>query len=910
MSESPPAESVPDRVERELAAGRTYAEALRAYLDDERAALLEAHRAGGAGRAIARRRSETIDEVVRHACAHWARDVVPHGRRREAPASPAPWCLVAIGGYGRRELSPHSDLDLVFVSSREGDKALQAFNERIIHTLWDAGCQVGHAFRTVEEFIDVASGDLATKTSLLEARLIAGTEALFNKLRTRAHDELFAGREGEFLVEKIEERRRRHAKFGETLYLQEPNVKESIGGLRDLHTVMWVVQALHETSDFGRMRELGLLDLRQEKGLGHAFDFYLRVRNELHFLLGRSYNVAELTHQPAIAAGLGIGPFRGATADEQLMRLYYFHARNVSRTTGLLLERLRRGHAPGLVENAEARPAERVAEGFVAREGMLEAADPRVFRENPDRLVEVFALAQERGLGLHPDLQLLVRSSLALLDRSVQASERAAGLFLTILGRAGRVAGALRQMHELGVLGRYLPEFGKLTCLVQHDMQHRFTIDEHTLRSIGHLDEIVRSPDPAVRLYRQTFHHLPQAYVLSLAVLLHDAGKPAGPNHAESGAVLARQACARLRLDAAQAARVEFLVRHHLLLPHTAFRRDLSDPKVIRDVAAAVGSLEALRQLLLLVVVDIRGTAPELWNEWKEALLWDLFGRCRARLQRSARTTGSKRMAEARRDVRLLLGGAYDEATLRRLLEQLPTRLFQIFKPGYIARLARLPHELGERAFVIDWAWNAERRVWDVAVCTRDRHALFASLAGAFAVEEANILDAYIHTLEGGLVLDVFRVGALAGRTPIDRLFIERVNAVFDKVLAKGESVEELLARASSSVRRKPVRVTPPEVHFDNTASDRCTLIEVHATDRVGLLHDMLRVLSDGGLDIVSAVISTGRHLVLDVFYVVDERGRKLRDKKRQHAIREPLREAIARPPRDAIAQPPPYAGR
>ncbi|MBN1918139.1 MAG: [protein-PII] uridylyltransferase [Verrucomicrobia bacterium] len=895
MSESLPAERLASHIERELAAGRSYPEAVRVVLDEERDALLGAHRAGGSGVEIVRRRAATVDEVVRHTCGHWVREIMPRGK-------PTPWCLVAIGGYGRRELSPHSDLDLVFVSSKDGDGVHQAFNERIVHTLWDAGCQVGHAFRTVEGFLDVASDDVATKTSLLEMRLIAGDETLFDLLRTRAHETLFAGREGDFLDEKIEERRQRHAKFGETLYLQEPNIKESIGGLRDLHTVLWVVQALHGTTDFGRMREIGLLDLRQQKSLEHALDFYLRVRTELHFIIGRPYNVAELTHQPAIAAGLGIGPFRGASADEHLMRLYYFHARNVSRTTNLLLARLRRSLAPQLIEKAAATPSEPVAEGFTARDGMLEAADARVFRCNPVRLIEAFALAQERGLALHPDLQLLIRSSLALLDGSVRTSGRGSELFVTILGRPGRVAAALRQMHELGVLGRYLPEFGKLTCLVQHDMHHRFTIDEHTLRSLGHLDDIVRSHDPGLRLYRQTFHHLAHPHVLALAVLLHDVGKPIGPNHAESGAGLAWQACVRLRLDQAQAARVEFLVRHHLLLPHTAFRRDLSDAKVIRDVSAAVGSLDALRQLLLLSVVDIRGTAPELWSEWKEALLWDLFGRCKARLQRSERTAASKRLAEARRDVRLILSGTYDTATLRRLLEQLPQRLFQIFKPGYIARLARLPHELGDGAFVVDWAWNAERRVWDVAVCTRDRHALFASLAGVFAVEEVNILDAYIHTLEGGVVLDVFRVAALAGRTPIDQLFIDRVDDVFEKVLARGVDVEKLLARATVSVRRKPAPAAAPEIHFNNTASDRCTLIEVRAADRVGLLHDMLRVLSDGGLDIQSSVISTDRHLVFDVFYVVDERGRKLRDKKRQHAIREPLHEVIA--------QKAPYASR
>jgi [protein-PII] uridylyltransferase len=544
---------------------------------------------------------------------------------------------VAIGGYGRRELSPYSDLDLVLVAKGPGDAKLDEFNERLVHTLWDAGCEVGHAFRTVEEFIELASGDVATKTTLLEARCVAGDEALFTTLQRRAAGELFEGREAEFLEEKIAERRQRHARFGNTLYLQEPNVKESIGGLRDLHTVMWVVQALHGTMSFARMRDLGLLSVRQEKSLAHAFDFYLRVRNELHFLLGRPGNVAELMHQPAIASGLGIGGFRGATADEHLMRLYYFHARNVSRTANLLLERLRESSAPRSSRTDEAPPAQVVADGFVAHDGALAAAHPRVFREDPCRLIEVFALAQEHGLTLQADLQLLVRASLALLDRSVQRCERAAEVFVTMLGRSGSVGQALRLMHELGVLGRYLPEFGKLTCLVQHDMLHRFTTDEHTLRSLEHLDGIVGSSEPEPRLYGKMFRHLARPHVLYLAVLLHDVGKPLGPEHSTTGAGLARQVCERLRLGPADTARVEFLVRHHLVLSHTAFRRDLSDAKVVRDVAELAGSLEALRQLFLLVCVDIRGTAPELWNQWKEALLWDLYGRCKARLQRSTR---------------------------------------------------------------------------------------------------------------------------------------------------------------------------------------------------------------------------------------------------------------------------------
>ncbi len=883
------------RLERDLAAGRTYAEALRAYLDEERAALRADHRKGMPGLAIVRRRTETIDAVVRHACGHWSKATAASGKL-------APWCVVAIGGYGRRELSPYSDVDLVLLSSRERDAALQQFNERIVHTLWDAGCEIGHAFRTVDEFIDVASSDLATRTTLLEARYVAGDEALFASLCERAHTELFESREADFLQQKIEERRQRHAKFGDTLYLQEPNIKESIGGLRDLHTVMWVVQALHGTMSFCRMRELGLLDLRQEKSLAHAFDFDLRVRNELHFLLGRPGNVAELTHQPAIASGLGIGEFRGATPDEHLMRLYYFHARNVSRTVNLLLERFRRRLEPAAPQSGEATPAEVVADGFLAREGMLEAAHPRVFHDEACRLIEVFTLAQERGLALHPDLQLLIRASLALLDRSVQRSERAAELFLALLGRSGSVGATLRLMHELGVLGRYLPEFGKLTCLVQHDMHHRFTIDEHTLRSVEDLDEIVSSTDPDLGPYRRMFRHLRRPRLLVLAVLMHDVGKPLGPDHSKTGAALARQVCERLHLEPADAARVEFLVRYHLVLPHTAFRRDLSDPKVVRDVVELVGSIEALRQLFLLACVDIRGTAPELWNQWKEALLWDLFGRCKARLQHTARAAASRHLSQARRDVELILKGQFDAETIGRLLDQLPERLFRIFKPGYLARLVRLPHELGDEAFAVHWSWSEERHVWDVAVCTHDRHALFASLAGAFAVEEVNILDAYIHTLEGGVALDIFRVSALAGRTPIDRLFIDGVNQVFDKVLRQGVSVEELLSRASFSVRRKHAPTGPPEIRFNNTASDRYSVVEVRATDRVGLLYDMLRVLSDSGLDINSAVISTDRHRVFDVFYVLDEGEGKVTDKKRRHAIRERLREAIMREP--------PYAGR
>jgi [protein-PII] uridylyltransferase len=888
VSEHAALHALGERIERALADGKTYAEALRAYFDEERAALRADHRAGLPGPAIARRRTETVDAAVRHACGHWAA-----GKRLSR------WCLAAIGGYGRCELSPCSDVDLVFLSSGQDEEAHHEFNERILHTLWDAGCEVGHAFRTVDQYLELASGDLPTETTLLEARYVAGNEGMFSTLRERAARELFESREAQFLARKIEERRERHARFGNTLYLQEPNVKESAGGLRDLHTVMWVVQALHGTMSFGRMRELGLLTLRQEKSLTHAFDFFLRVRNELHFLLGRSANVVELTHQPAIAAGLGIGAFRGASADEHLMRLYYFHARNVSLAVDLLLERLRRALAPAAPPEAAARP-EVVADGFVAHDGTLAAAHPRVFRDDPSRLIEVFALAQERGLALHPDLQLLVRASLALLDGSVQRSERAAAFFWAILGRSGSVGPALRRMHELGVLGRYLPEFGKLTCLVQHDAFHRFTIDEHTLRSIEYLDAVAASAGSGLRLYRKLFGGLSRPSLLYLGVLLHDVGKPLGADHPTTGAALARRACERLGLSPAETAQVEFLVQHHLLLSHTAFRRDLSDAKVVSDVVETVRTAEALAQLLLLVSADILGTAPELWNEWKEALLWDLYGRCGTRLQRSAHAAATKRLARVRDKVALSLKGVLDERAIGALLEQLPDRLFEIFPLGYLTRLAGLPHELGERAFVSEWAWNKARRVWDVAVCTRDRHGLLACLTGAFAVEEVNILSAHIHTLKGGIVLDVFRVAALAGRTPIDRAFTAGVNRVFDEMLRQGTDVEELLARARAARRRKPGPVHPVEVHFNNTASDRSTVIEVMATDRVGLLHDMLRVLSDSGLDINSAVISTERHRVFDVFYVRDGRGRKVGDKRRQRTIRDRLRAAILREPPEA----------
>jgi hypothetical protein len=353
-------------------------------------------------------------------------------------------------------------------------------------------------------------------------------------------------------------------------------------------------------------------------------------------------------------------------------------------------------------------------------------------------------------------------------------------------------------MHELGVLGRYLPEFGKLTCLVQHDAFHRFTIDEHTLRSIEYLDAVAASAGSGLRLYRKLFGGLSRPSLLYLGVLLHDVGKPLGADHPTTGAALARRACERLGLSPAETAQVEFLVQHHLLLSHTAFRRDLSDAKVVSDVVETVRTAEALAQLLLLVSADILGTAPELWNEWKEALLWDLYGRCGTRLQRSAHAAATKRLARVRDKVALSLKGVLDERAIGALLEQLPDRLFEIFPLGYLTRLAGLPHELGERAFVSEWAWNKARRVWDVAVCTRDRHGLLACLTGAFAVEEVNILSAHIHTLKGGIVLDVFRVAALAGRTPIDRAFTAGVNRVFDKVLRQGTDVEELLARAQA----------------------------------------------------------------------------------------------------------------
>ncbi len=888
----------------------------KTFLKVETHRLKILHRAGAGGREVCRARAALIDMLLRHM---W--DSVKSSLSPQAQNEFPQLALVAIGGYGRAELNPFSDIDFMFLHQGQvvaGNKPLPHLSrlmDGILYPLWDIGLKVGYSVRSVEESVQAAQNDMQSKTSLFEARLITGSEALFKKLQKAVVDKCVVGYEDKYIAARLADQAARHAKFGNSPSMQELNLKNGCGGLRDHQNLIWMTFVKYRTRSLAEMEQRELMSAAERRQLEAAYDYLLRVRNELHYHLGRPIDVLGKSVQPAIATNLGFTDRSPSQRLEKFMREVYRHARNIYLINRSLEQRLALLPEPKRLEfirgfmKRRRDAGQQVVDGFKFIDGYIHAANPRVFRDQPRRLMRVFLAAQQRGLRLHPDLSQLIRSQLSLANRAFQHDEHVRETFLSILSQRGSVASILRAMHEVGLLGKYLPEFGQLTCLVQHEFYHQYTADEHTLVCLEILDRIWESKVAPQAHYAQLFHKLDRPYLLYLALLLHDVGKADGHGkHAEVSSQLAARVAVRLGLDGSATHNLRRVIECHLLMASTSQRHDLEDASVIRTFANEMQNLEVLEMLTLHTYADSMGTSDKLWNDFKDLLLWTLHRKTLPLL-----TGGTEfRLAEVKQrelleaEIQRLLPGRLNEEELRAHFNTLPDRYFQIHSAAEILRDLTLTHrflnlqvapEGNALEPVLDWHNEPDRGYTVVKIGTWDRARLFSNLTGSFSAAGLNILTAQIFTRSDAIVLDTFfvvdaKTGKLANRE--ER---EKFEELLVKVLTGGE-VDFLGMILRQKAGLAPYQSyegdrMPTQVHFDNDTSESRTVVEVETEDRVGLLHVISLALAEMNLNLSAAKIVTEKGAAIDTFYLNEQDGGKILDAGRQGFIERKIRGAI-----------------
>src|SRR6266436_4623406 len=599
------------------------------FLKVEEHRLRLKHQAGGGVREICVRRAELVDVLLQYVFGAAAT-----AARRNGTAK-VPLALIALGGYGRGELNPFSDIDVMLLHHQGAKKIsphLEEMVQQVLYLLWDSGFKVGHSTRSIKEAVAQANQDMRTKTAMLESRFFAGDAELAREFRRQFRSKCVNGYEREYVELRMQDQVARHKKFGDSVYLQEPNLKSGCGGLRDYQNLLWITYFKEGSLSTNQLVGKDWLSESDQRRIERAYDFLLRLRTDLHYATGRATDILHMNLQEQIATRLGYSPRRGQLRSEALMRDCYNHTRNILRVTERITEQFVSGHVTSKTRALFSfLPLTRghktpIGDSFFVRNKQLHPARRDVFRNDPEQMMRAFALAQERDLDFSPELEDLLSRSLRHVTRTYQYARGPRVIFTSILSQKGRVGRILRMMHRADFLGRYIPEFGQLTCLVQHEFLHRYTADEHTLVCIDKLDALARTEDPKLIPYRKLFERLEDPFVLYLALLLHDTGKAvAARPHAEASALFAQRVATRLQLSSEQRKSLILLVDHHLTLSNIAQQRNLDDPATVMELANIVNHEKNLDAVMLLTLADGQGTSAEAWSDWKESLVWQLF---------------------------------------------------------------------------------------------------------------------------------------------------------------------------------------------------------------------------------------------------------------------------------------------
>ena len=877
--------------------------AYKRYVELEKVMLERQHRKGTSGLEVCQARAAMTDVVIENLfLAALDLYTTQHG------TLPCKMAILATGGYGRRELNPHSDIDIMFLYPVKAEgKAFAKFQEvvteEILYPLWDLGWKVGHASRNAKEVIEECRKEVQSKNAILESRVICGSEPLYKSMRSRFDD--FCKKENSkiYIQQRLEDELARHAKSGDTIYLQEPDVKNGVGGLRDYQNILWMAYIKYGFRSFRDLVKAQLLRDDERQAMVDAYDFLLRTRTELHLQNRRPTDKLDLEQQPVIAQFLNYRQKDIFARVESFMKDYYTAARTIYRTSEMLKERMAievKSGRSGRITFREALrahqhlPVKRV-EGFQLYNKVLSSDNQKVFNEDPVRLIRIFRLAQQFGAKIDSNLRYLISRSILLIDHSIINSPSAAKSFCAILRSPGEVYPTLLEMHELGVLGRYLPEFSALTCMVQHEYYHRYTADAHVLRTIRHLDRVFSKHDEEYGRYEKELRKNDDPLLLYLILLLHDIGKVEGvKDHDVAGVRIAQPILNRFGVGTEQQEQILFIIRNHLEMARFWQRFDLDDPQTAESFAKFVEDPQILRFLYVHTYCDARGTAPTLWNSYKDAMHRTLYLRTLEQFEDNAI------IEQKRKDLISMLHQQLVERKVEGISEEeieahsslLPERYFINTEQSEIELHLRMVNGLltqiqaadsmGSLAPIIDWHDDIDLSMTVVNVVTWDRAGLFYKLAGALTLAGVNIVSTKAISRKDHISIDTFYImdpdGGVVSNLKAREVFEQRLTEALVEEKELMQEITELEAKLLAARKKKKDMLPapfPPSVDVYHELSLKQTIIEVQASDRIGLLYQISRLISKKGFDISFARIATERGVAMDTFYIKNEHSKE-----------------------------------
>ncbi|MBT8043366.1 MAG: [protein-PII] uridylyltransferase [Verrucomicrobiae bacterium] len=887
------------------------------FIKNEEKNILNRHRKGAGGLEIASARSKLLDAVLRvmFAAAINARD-----------DEKIDVTLVAQGGYGRTHLNPGSDLDLLFLLPKPSNKLPKEISttiESILYTLWDAGFKVGHACRSINECISEARKDQQSKTSLMDSRFIVGDEQLYEAFTKRFEKDCINKDQEAFFDLRRNDLRQRHKKYSHTVFLQEPHVKESCGGLRDYQNVLWVARVKRGFTTLEELVDAKIITKSTCRQLTEGYDFLHRVRNELHYDSGRSTDTLTLRLQGVVATNFKYPQKTILRRCEAFMRDYYRHTRAIYTHSTSLMEyfEIERQDKSGnslldIIPFTRKKNKVEKFDGFIARNGRIFLANKDVLQEDPNRLMRLFQHCQIRSLGLSPQARKYIHIATERIDRAFRYNIKNRETFRAILERKGEVARILRLMHRTKVLDKYLPEFGAMDCLVQHEFFHRYTADEHTLRCIDQLDSLTDHPseqDPNRKLYRQLLHNIQDPYALYLALILHDTGRAENVReHIDGSTILADKVCRRLQIRSGRRAMIMFLVDHHLTFWRYATSRDLSDLSVIEEFAGIMKDKRNLDALLLFTWADSNGTNDEAWSPWKETLMLQLYHSTRLWLKNGKdhfKSTMEENKASLLERCRKILSPSY-HAQMEHHFERMPDPYFRFREPRNISlhiksvqNFLKRDQSADDGAFECDMTWipRDDRSHTELLVTAWNRPLFLEKVCCALAANEINIISADVYTRTDGIVCDLFQVCTVDHDPVTSERDRQRVLETFRAINANPDphaeyQPEKYLKPKNNLLREDKTEggiPFPTLVHISNELSETCTAIDIQALDHIGLLHDLFITIDRLGLATVHARICTEKGAAMDTIYVTWPDGSKVLDEDKHREIEQTLGELI-----------------
>lgn len=878
------------------------------FVETEEESILARHREGAGGVEIAEARSELIDTLLA---------TILQATVNSQKIESSPVALVAIGGYGRGTLNPGSDIDLLFLLPRASTKLpkhVQELVQRVLYVLWDMGFKVGQSCRSIAECVEQARLDQQNFTALMDTRLISGNKELYEDLLVRFEKDCIAKSQTAFLETRRTDLRSRYKKSSYTVFLQEPNVKESCGGLRDYQNILWVARVKTGSGDLGKLVEDRLITNSTFTEIGEAYDFLLRVRNELHYHTGKATDILTLQLQGVVATAFNYPQRSILRRTEAFMRDYYRHTRHLYRHTNSLMETFQIQQETvaetGLRSFLTFRKKNREEfDGFVAKEGRIYPSNQDIFKEDPHRLMRMFQHCQVRSLRLSPPMRRLIASHWGDIDRPFRYLKANRETFQAILERKGEAARTLRQMHRIGFLGRYLPEFGALDCLVQHEFFHRYTADEHTLRCIDELDKLIDNTEPRFDIFRRLFHQIVDPYALYIALILHDTGRSENVReHIDGSAMLAIKLCSRLQITGRRRALIMFLVDNHLTFWRTATTKNLEDPEVIAEFAAIMKTPENLDALLLFTYCDTNGTAPDAWNGWKESLMLQLH-KATLRFLVEGREKFTRKLDSDRKDLRAEVIALMPEdfsPEIKAHFDRTPAAAFAYREASFISTQINAVRNFleeeknGENPYAasLEWIDHPDKGYSELIVATRDRALHLEKLCCALASEQINILSADLFTRTDSIVLNIFRVCTTNFEPITSASTRKRFASTFTSILeSETYEPETYLKRKANFLkpRTETGLSVPVRAHVSNDLHPTCTTVEIQALDRIGLLHDLFHTVNEAGLDTSHARICTEKGVAMDTLYITTSDDKQILDPDLLLALEEKFNNLVAR---------------